>query len=272
MNSQGGVSGKIMGSYFDAVGLSRMAEPEFAGNFIEETLRTHDFFTQIEKRGRFGIFTRSFGEDIEVWLVSHITGAEEQDLVSLYPGYRGRFFQNFQITETFFNPEEGKGIMLGNLEGREHRFDVPVCFFLPEFLVKCLWYADEFQEVSLVGLGYGARIWLPDLPADLPFFFFCLEQGRCDYFVSGRILEFEKMDSPFGEEALFWFHIDLLITTLEVVINEKSLEGTPEPGAFLEGNFWLQGFLKENYRDVYEHIRKTRNSNSASKDRNLKRG
>jgi hypothetical protein len=246
----------IMSSTFTAVGFASLESSPAIQNFIEENLRTATLKGERCKDGRFLVFVKDFGENILLWFITRYPddSNEYADLISLYPGFRGQVFQDFQLEEMFFNPAMGKGILFGKLRGRDNDFSVPLLIFAPEFLQNCLWFADEFLEISLVGLAFEVNISTgkdEDSPAGC---FVALQEDECHYFFRGRVLEKRTITNPATEERFYWFYIDTMVAKLGIVVSAAEMPAEVPVNSKIEGICWLQGFIKEEYTDVYEHM------------------
>jgi len=257
----------FMSSTFTAVGFGSMETSPAIQHFIEENLRTASLKGERCKEGRFLVFVKEVGENILLWFITRYSdeNSEYADLVSLYPGFRGQAYQDFQLEEMFFNPALGKGILFGKLRGAEKDFTIPLLIFAPEFLQKCLWFADEFLEISLVGLAFEVNISAGKQEETPSGCFVALQEEECHYFFKGRVLEKKTLTNPATGEPIFWFYIDTFVTRLGIVAAAGDIPADIPENSNIEGVCWLQGFIKEEYTDVYEHAHSRHHDHTESR-------
>src|SRR5678809_555999 len=62
-----------------------------------------------------------------------------------------------------------------------------------------------------------------------------------DWSSPGRVIAFKPLRNPLSGGELFWIHLDLERSKLEVLVNRRALRGELSVGGVLGAGVWLQG-------------------------------
>jgi hypothetical protein len=230
---------------FEAIGIEILNETAF-----------NDLAEDVGKRGEATLLPRTngilhgrclkIGEGLEVWTLLYESGKGDVVYADCRPAFRARYTQKISpwiLTEL---AEEGTAIIHGFVEDTE----TEVLFELQNLTEVGAKVLDEIVlRVGLCGLAYRAEIVKDD---EKPFWKSYDEialnvvQNENDWSLGGRVLAFETLRNPQSGKDLFWIYIDLGKLQLEILVNQRALQGEKlQVGAFIKADVWLQGHISQ---------------------------
>lgn len=227
---------------FDAIGIEISNETAF--NTLAE---------DAEKRGEATLLTRKtgvlhgrcwrMGEGLEVWTVLYESQTGEVFYADCRPGFRSRFSQRINPWIMTEFVEGGEALIHGFIEDTE----TEVLFELQNLTeVSSKNFEQNTLKIGLCGLAYRAeiiekseKVW-QSATENLD----NIGKPENDWSLCGEILSFNALRNPFSGTDLFWLHLDLGDFELEVLVNQKTLQGEDLfVGATIKADVWLQGHI-----------------------------
>ncbi len=227
---------------FDAIGLEIPNKKAF-NNLAEDA----------GKRGEASLLTRKsgvlhgrcwrLGEGLEVWTALYESETGEVFHADCRPGFRARFRQRINPWIMTEFDEAGEAIVHGFIEDTE----AEVLFELQNLTEVS---AKNFQRnvlcVGLCGLSYRAEVvekadkhWKSTQKTSKNF-----GKSENDWSLCGEIISFNAFRNPFSGSDLYWLHLSLPDFELEVLVNQKTLQGEDlHIGAMIKADIWLQGHI-----------------------------
>jgi hypothetical protein len=224
---------------FDAIGLEVLNQTAFE-NLAES----------VEKRGEVSKLTRNegvlhgrcwrIGEGLEVWTILYQTETGEVFYANCRPGFRSRFRQKigpWLLTEF---AEAGEALIHGFIQDTE----TEVLFELQNITeVSAKNFNNTSLLVGLCGLAIKAEVLVEKQEI------FWISKGKNEkdenqWSLCGEIIAFSSLKNPVSGSDLFWIHLDLGDFGLEILVNQKTLEGDIlQIGSFIRSDVWLQGHI-----------------------------
>lgn len=221
---------------FDAIGLDIPNETAF-DNLAES----------VEKRGEVSRLTRKggvlhgrcwrIGEGLEVWTVLYQTETGEVFYADCRPGFRARFRQRINPWVMTEYDEAGEAMIHGFIEDTE----TEVLFELQNITeVSGKNFLSNTLRVGLCGLAFEAKI----LSEKQGKYWTSNNQKDNIWSLCGELVSFRALRNPVSGSDLFWLHLDLDDFDLEVLVNQKTLQGKDlQIGNSIRANVWLQGHI-----------------------------
>jgi hypothetical protein len=228
-----------METAFNAIGLEVANETAF-DNLAES----------VEKRGEVSRLTRTggvlhgrcwrIGEGLEVWTVLYQTETGEVFYADCRPGFRARFRQRITPWLMTEFAEAGEALIHGFIQETE----TEVLFELQNITeVSAKNFQNNTLLVGLCGLAFRAETVSGKTES-----FWKNEKSREGnenvWSLCGEIIGFSSLKNPISGSDLYWLHLNLGDFDLEVLVNQKNLDGEDlQIGAFIRADVWLQGHI-----------------------------
>jgi hypothetical protein len=228
-----------MGIAFDAIGLEVPNETAF--NSLAENAG---------KRGEASLITRKggilhgrcwrLGEGLEVWTVLYESKTGEVFYADCRPGFRARFRQRINPWLMTEFDEAGEALIHGFIEDTE----TEVLFALQNLTeVSGKNFQNNTLSVGLCGLAYraetvekGEKYWAATAKDS--------EKPENNWSLCGEIISFNALRNTFSGSDLYWLQLDLGDFSLEVLVNQKTLQSEDlYIGAMIRADVWLQGHI-----------------------------
>lgn len=228
-----------MENAFEAIGLEIPNEKAF-NNLAEN----------VEKRGEVSRLTRTdgvlhgrcwrIGEGLEVWTVLYQRETGEIFYADCRPGFRARFRQKINPWIMTEFAEAGESLIHGYIQDTE----IEVLFELQNITeVSTKNFQNKSLLVGLCGLAFEAQI-LSEKQEKYWRSKASNEGNDNIYSLCGKIISFSPLKNPVSGSDLYWLHLDLGDFGLEVLVNQKSLDGSElQTGSFVQADIWLQGHI-----------------------------
>lgn len=237
---------------FDAIGLEIPNQRAF-NNLAEDAERRGEASCVARKSGFLHGRCWRLGEGLEVWTVLYESTSGEVVHADCRPGFRAQFSQRLSpwISNEF--DEEGEAIIHGFIEDTE----IEVLFELQNLTeVSERNFQQNTLTIGLCGLAYRAQI----LENNCQFVWQSINDAKRrhenDWKLCGKILAFRTLCNSFSGTDLYWIYLDLGEFQLEILVNQRALDGELKIGANLQAEVWLQGHIvsESTFRNSYEGL------------------
>ena len=228
---------------FDAIGLE-VPNKKALNNLVQDSGKRGEVSHLTRKEGILHGRCRRLGEGLEVWTVSYESQTGEVVYADCRPGFRAKFTR--RINPWLMTELDRKG------EARVHGFiedsEVEVLFELQNLTeVGAANFQQNVLNVGLCGLAYHAEIVGQEKPKHWEPTHHEFERKRVkenDWSLCGEIIAFNVVRNPFSGSDIFWIHLDLEDFSLEVLVNQRSLNSKNlHVGAMMRADVWLQGHI-----------------------------
>lgn len=225
---------------FDAIGLDIPNRNAF--NNLAENVEKQGEASRLNRAG--GVLHGHcwrIGDGLEVWTVLYQSETGEVFYADCRPGFRAKYRQ--RINPWLMNEiaEAGEVLIHGFIQDTE----TEILFELQNITeVGSKNFQNNSLLVSLCGLAFEADVldgkpevyWRSEVKDG--------EQNDNIWSLCGEIITFSSLKNPVSGCDLFWLYLDLGNFGLEVLVNQKTLNGKEiEVGAFLKAEVWLQGHI-----------------------------
>lgn len=241
---------------FDAIGIEIGNEAAF-NNLAADIGRRGEVSRLSRKSGTLHGRCLKLGAGLEVWSVLYESETGEIFSADCRPAFRARYAQKISPWVLSEFDREAENVVHGFLENSE----TEVLFELQNLTeVGTKIFEESVLNVGLCGLAYRAEI---IENADRKFWRAFDEVAlnviseENDWSLCGEVVAFDALKNPFSGKDLFWIYLDLGEFKLEVLVNQRALEGEKlKPGAFLRADIWLQGHIlhEKAKRRFYEGV------------------
>ncbi|MGI8467185.1 MAG: DUF3881 family protein [Pyrinomonadaceae bacterium] len=237
---------------FDAIGLEISNQTAF-NNLAEDAERRGEASCVTRKSGVLHGRCWRLGEGLEVWTVLYESASGEVVHADCRPAFRAQFTQCVSpwISNEF--DEEGEALIHGFIEDT----DAEVLFELQNLTEVG---EKNFQQgtltIGLCGLAYQAKVVEKNCK---PIWKSLVENKRKhenDWSLCGKILAFKTLNNSVSGSTLYWIYLDLGDFRLEILVNQRALNGELKIGESLQAEVWLQGHIvsQSTLRAAYEGV------------------
>lgn len=228
---------------FDAIGIEIANEAAF--NTLAE---------DVGKRGEVSRLTRKsgilhgrclkLGEGLEVWSVLYESASGEVFYADCRPAFRAKYTQKISPWVLTEFAKESESVIHGFVEDT----DAEILFELQNLTeVGTRIFEENSLNVGLCGLAYRAEI----VEKGAKKFWRAFDEvalniaaSENDWSLCGKVLSFEPLHNSFSGNDLYWLYLDLGELKLEVLVNQRSLQGKKlRVGSFVRADIWLQGHI-----------------------------
>lgn len=228
---------------FEAIGLEIPNEKAF-NNLVQDAGKRGEASRLTRKEGVLHGRCWRLGEGLEVWTVLYESPTGEVFYSDCRPGFRARFTSRINPWVMTEFDEKGEARIHGFIEDSE----AEVLFKLQNLTeVSAANFQQNILNVGLCGLAYQAQVtgepenkyWkrIEKRASNL-------SANENDWSVCGEIIAFSALRNPFSGSDLYWLHLDLNQFELEVLVNQRSLNGESlHVGATVKADVWLQGHI-----------------------------
>lgn len=228
---------------FDAIGLEIPNEKAF-NNLAEDVKKRGEASRLTRKSGVLHGRCWRLGLGLEVWTVLYESETGEVFYADCRPGFRARFTQKINPWVMTEFDEEGEALIHGFIEDSNSE----VLFELQNLTeVSTANFQKTTLTVGLCGLAHRAEV----LREKEPQFWKSFEDisspvagNENIWSLCGEIIAFSSLRNPFSGSDLHWIHLDLADFELEVLVNQRTLQGEDlRVGATVKADVWLQGHI-----------------------------
>lgn len=225
---------------FDAIGLDIPNQNAF-NNLAESVEERGEASHLIRTGGILHGHCWRIGQGLEVWTVLYQSETGEVFYADCRPGFRAKYRQ--RINPWLMNEiaEAGEVLIHGFIQDTE----TEVLFELQNITeVSTKNFQNNSLLVGLCGLAFEAEMlegkqetyWKSEAKENEP--------NDNIWHLCGEIISYSALKNPVSGSELYWLHLDLGDFGLEVLVNQKTLNGEDlETGAFLRAEVWLQGHI-----------------------------
>lgn len=201
----------------------------------------------VEKRGEVSRLTHKggilyghcwrIGEGLEVWTVLYQSETGECIQTDCRPGFRARFHHLINPWVIRELDEVGETMVHGFIEDTE----TEVLFKLQNITeVSNKNFQKNTLRVGLCGLAFEANI----LSEKQERYWKSKNQKENVWSLCGEIIALKTLCNPISGSNLYWLYLDLGDLGLEVLVNQKTLQGQElNVGTNISATVWLQGHL-----------------------------
>ncbi len=228
---------------FDAIGLE-IPNEKAINNLAEDVKNRGEASRLTRKSGVLHGRCWRLGLGLEVWTVLYESETGEVFYADCRPGFRARFKQKINPWVLTEFDEEGEALIHGFIEDSE----TEVLFELQNLTeVSSANFQKTTLTVGLCGLAHRAEIlqekeqkyWKSAKDISLP-----VVGNENVWSLCGEIISFSALRNPFSGSDLYWIHLDLADFDLEILVNQKTLQGEElQIGSTVKADVWLQGHI-----------------------------
>lgn len=228
---------------FEAIGIEIGNEAAF-NNLAENIGRRGEISRLSRKSGTLHGRCLKLGDGLEVWSVLYESETGEVYFSDCRPGFRARYAQKISPWILSEFDKEAENVIHGFVENSE----TEVLFELQNLTeVGSKIFDTSVLNVGLCGLAYRAEIaeraegkfWRAFDEVALN-----VIADENDWSLCGEVIAFEPLKNPLSGTNLFWIYLDLGEFRLEVLVNQRALEGEKlKVGVYLQADIWLQGHI-----------------------------
>lgn len=228
---------------FDAIGLE-IPNEKAINNLAEDAKNRGEASRLTRKSGVLHGRCWRLGLGLEVWTVLYESQTGEVFYADCRPGFRARFRQKINPWLLTEFDEEGEALIHGFIEDS----DSEVLFELQNLTeVSAANFQKNTLTVGLCGLAHRAEV----LASGEPKCWKSSKETGSDVFrnenvwsLTGEIISFSVLRNPFSGSDLYWIHLDLADFDLEILVNQKTLQGEElQIGSSVKADVWLQGHI-----------------------------
>lgn len=228
---------------FDAIGLE-VPNQKAINNLAEDVKNRGEASRLTRKSGVLHGRCWRLGLGLEVWTVLYESQTGEVFYADCRPGFRARFKQKINPWVMTEFDEEGEALIHGFIEDSE----TEVLFELQNLTeVSSANFQKTTLTVGLCGLAHRAEV----LTVSEPKYWKSLRNislpvvgNENVWSLCGEITAFSALRNPFSGSDLYWIHLDLADFDLEILVNQKTLQGKElQIGAMVKADVWLQGHI-----------------------------
>lgn len=221
---------------FDAIGLDIPNETAF-DNLAESVEKRGEVSRLLRRDGVLHGRCWRLGEGLEVWTVLYQNQTGEVFYADCRPGFRARFRHHINPWIMTEFDKAGEAMIHGFIENTE----TEVLFELQNITeVSGKNFQDNTLRVGLCGLAFEAEI----LPEKQEKYWTSNNQKENIWSLCGEIAAFRTLRNPVSGSDLYWLHLNLESFALEVLVNQKTLQGKDlQIGKTICADVWLQGHI-----------------------------
>ena len=228
---------------FDAIGLE-IPNEKAINNLAEDVKNRGEASRLTRKSGVLHGRCWRLGLGLEVWTVLYESQTGEVFYADCRPGFRARFKQKINPWLMTEFDEEGEALIHGFIEDT----DTEVLFELQNLTeVSAANFQKTTLTVGLCGLAHRAEVlaiseskyWKSMKNISPP-----VIGNENVWSLCGEIIAFSSLRNPFSGSDLYWIHLDLADFDLEILVNQKTLQGEElQIGSTVKADVWLQGHI-----------------------------